>query len=64
MGVEYTKGGVPVILVPDDILEGSGLCHATGTAANSNLTNDGGRRANVPSAVTCLGVLLLSSFIM
>jgi hypothetical protein len=59
VGVEYTKGGMPVILVPDDILEGSGLCRATGTVTTSNLSNGGKRWVNVPSVVSFLGVLLL-----
>lgn len=57
--VVYTKGGSPVVLVPDDILEGSGLCRPTQAAA-SNLSNGGRRGGKVPITVTFLGVLLLS----
>jgi alpha-amylase len=31
--VEYTKGGVPVILIPATLLVGSGMCGFTATAA-------------------------------
>lgn len=57
MEVEYTKGGSPVVLVPDDILEGSGLCRSAETT-DSNLSNGGGRGVNVPITVVFLGVLL------
>ena len=60
MEVGYTKGGNPVVLVPDDILEGSGFCGATEETTDSNLSNGGRRRVNVPITVTFLGVLLLS----
>jgi len=60
--VQYTSGGSPVILVPDEILHGSGLCHA-GEVTTSNTSNGCRWRVNVPLAVTFLGILLLS-FIM
>ena len=64
MDVQYTKGGTPVILVPDDILQGSGLCSVAGEAATSNISNGGRWGADVPLvlvlSVTFLGVLLLS----
>jgi len=55
--VGYTKGGTPVVLVPDDILEGSGLCRPAETT-ESNLSNGGGRGVNVPITVIFFGVLL------
>ena len=61
--VQYTKGGSPVILVPDDILQGSGLCRAAGEVTTSNVSNGCRWRVNVPLGVTFLGTLLLS-FIM
>ncbi|KDQ60585.1 glycoside hydrolase family 13 protein [Jaapia argillacea MUCL 33604] len=41
--VQYTKGGVPVILVPDSQLDGSGLCgHATTLQAKSTTSLSSG----------------------
>jgi alpha-amylase len=57
--VEYSKGGTPIILVPDDILEASGLCRVAGDSSTSDVSNGGRLRINVPIAVTFLGVLLL-----
>jgi len=57
--VEYTKGGTPTVLVPDDILEGSGLCGATEEAPASNLSNGGRGRVKVPIVATFLWVLVL-----
>ena len=58
--VEYSKGGTPVILVPDDILEASGLCRVAGDSSTSKVSNGGRLRINGLSiAVTFLGVLLL-----
>ncbi|KAH9997556.1 glycoside hydrolase family 13 protein [Russula vinacea] len=48
--VEYSKGGTPVILVPDEILDASGLCR---------VSNGGRLRINVPIAVTLFLFLLL-----
>ena len=61
--VEYTKGGSPVILVPDDILQGSGLCRAAREVTTSNTSKGCRWRVNVPLAATFVGILLLS-FIM
>jgi alpha-amylase len=55
--VGYTKGGTPVVLVPDNILDGSGLCRPAETT-ESNLSNGGGRGINVPVTVIFFGVLL------
>ncbi|KAH0584101.1 hypothetical protein H2248_009671 [Termitomyces sp. 'cryptogamus'] len=35
--VEYTKGGVPVVLVPASLLKGSGICGATKTSSTNGL---------------------------
>ncbi len=59
MEVQYTEGGTPVILVPDSVLQGSGLCR-TGKATTSNSSNGCKWRVNVPLAVTFLGMSLLS----
>jgi hypothetical protein len=64
--VQYTKGGSPVILVPDDILQGSGLCRAAGQVTTSNVSNGIRWRANVPRlalSITFLGIVLLSFII-
>jgi len=60
--VQYTKGGAPVILVPDDILHGSGLCRAAGEVKTSKLSSGCRWRVNVPLAVALPGILLLSFF--
>ncbi|KAI0273856.1 glycoside hydrolase family 13 protein [Gloeopeniophorella convolvens] len=39
--VQYTKGGAPVILVPDDILQGSGLCRAAAPEPGSTTETNG-----------------------
>jgi alpha-amylase len=63
--VQYTKGGSPVILVPDDILHGSGLCNAAGEVTTSNISDGCRWRVNVPLAVTFLSFLgILLSFII
>ncbi|KAF9001959.1 glycoside hydrolase family 13 protein [Cyathus striatus] len=59
---QYTKGGVPVILVPSDHLAGSGLC---GTALSTTAAN-GGKADPLPSS-TCaiiphVQLLLVLSF--
>jgi len=58
--VPYTKGGQAAILVPDDILQGSGFCRATEQAkASSESTSNGGvGRVNVSVASLSLGVLV------
>jgi len=61
--VQYTKGGSPVILVPDDILHGSGLCRAAGEVTSSNVSSGCRWRVNVPLSFTFLGILLLSFII-
>jgi hypothetical protein len=61
--VQYTKGGSPVILVPDNILQGSGLCNAAGEVTTSNVSNGSRWRVNVPLSVIFLGILLLSFII-
>jgi len=63
VAVEYTKGGSPVILVPDDILQGSGLCRAARGATTSNISKGCKWRVNIPLTVTFVWLLLLS-FIM
>ena len=59
--VNYSKGGVPVILVSDDILEGSKLCNAAGQSGLSS-TGDG-RRLNVPVTSTVFLAILVLLFI-
>ncbi|THH15893.1 hypothetical protein EW146_g4659 [Bondarzewia mesenterica] len=42
--VQYTKGGAPVVLVPDEILKGAGMCKytlATAKAQSASSTNAG-----------------------
>jgi len=58
--VQYTKGGQAAILVPDDILKGSGLCRAAeeGKTSSESTSNGGVRRVNVPVAPLSLGVLV------
>jgi alpha-amylase len=48
--VQYTKGGTSVILVPDDILDGSGLCGGSiaGKAKAGGLSNGSRRNASIP----------------
>jgi hypothetical protein len=62
--VQYTKGGTPVVLVPDDILEGSGLCRdATRGKASSGNENSSGRYMTTPTAtvaVVFIGILVSS----
>ncbi|KAI0646787.1 alpha-amylase [Trametes meyenii] len=53
--VEYSKGGVPVILVPDDMLDNSGLCgHALATVtekgAQSTVNTNGASAPATPFA--------------
>ena len=57
--VEYSKGGTPVILVPDEILDASGLCRVAGDSSTSKVSNGGRLRINVPIAVTLFLFLLL-----
>jgi len=60
--VQYTEGGEPVVLVPDDILHGSKLCSVVSdTTSNSKSNGCRGWRVNVPLAVT---FILFLSFIM
>jgi len=57
--VNYAKGGRPVILVPDDILEGSRLCSAASQGASGTGDSNGdGRRLNVSVASTVFFVIL------
>lgn len=61
LDVEYTKGGVPVVLVPSDTLRGSGMCGATvdqvGTQANTVTSS-------APPLLRPTGVLLNSFLIL
>jgi len=65
--VEYSKGGKPVILVPDDILEGSKLCRAANqgqAVVNSTGDSNGdGRRLDVSVASTVFFAILVLLFI-
>ena len=58
--VDYSKGGKPVILVPDDILEGSRLCSAASQGqvgvSGTGDSNGDGRRLNA-----CLNVSVAST---
>ena len=60
MEVQYTKGGSSVILVPDDVLDGSGICGGSiaGKASASSLENGDRRGVNIPIASVFLGILL------
>ena len=65
MEVQYTKGGSSVILVPDDILDGSGFCGGSlsGKAGTSGLSNGDRRSVNIPIASVFLGILLLLFYV-
>lgn len=66
MEVDYSKGGKPVILVPDDILEGSGLCRAANqgqVVSSTGGSNGSGRRLNVSVASTVFFAILVLLFI-
>ena len=66
MEAEYSKGGKPIILVPDDILEGSGLCRAASQGQGGISTDDSngdGRRLNVSVASTVFFAILVFLFI-
>lgn len=58
--VQYTKGGTSVILVPDDVLDGSGICGGSiaGKAGAGSLSNGDRRNVNIPIASVFLGILL------
>lgn len=59
MEVQYTKGGQSVILVPDDILQGSGICHVPNNGTGATDFSNGNRRSvNIPIASVFLGSLL------
>ncbi|KAI0256530.1 glycoside hydrolase family 13 protein [Lactifluus subvellereus] len=59
--VQYTKGGTPVILVPDDILEGSGFCRDSGASSGSSRGSNGSRRyMNIPTACAVFIAVLVS----
>ncbi|RDB21011.1 Alpha-amylase 1 [Hypsizygus marmoreus] len=45
--VEYTKGGVPVILVPTTRLKGSGICDASGTKNGSAVASSDSPRVSI-----------------
>lgn len=38
LSVEYTKGGVPVILIPTILLEGSGICEVGGNTGSQSMS--------------------------
>ncbi|KAI9466045.1 alpha-amylase [Lactarius psammicola] len=58
--VEYSKGGKPVILVPDDILEGSTLCRAASQGQTViNNSNGDERRMDVSVAINVFFALIL-----
>lgn len=63
--MQYTKGGTSVILVPDDILDGSGFCGGSlaGKAQTSSLSNGDRRSVNIPIASVFLGILLLLFYV-
>ncbi|KAI9446615.1 glycoside hydrolase family 13 protein [Lactarius indigo] len=65
--VEYSKGGKPVILVPDEILEGSKLCRAANQGqviVNSTGDSNGdGRHWNVSVTSTVFFAILVLLFI-
>jgi len=58
--VQYTKGGSSVILVPDDVLDGSGICGGSiaGKAGAGSMSNGDRRNVNIPIASVFLGILL------
>jgi alpha-amylase len=49
LDVEYTKGGVPVILIPSPLLVGSGICEVGG-ATQANGIKSGLAATNAASA--------------
>jgi alpha-amylase len=65
--VDYLKGGKPVILVPDDILEGSRLCSAASQGqvglSGTGDSNGDGRRLNVSVASTVFFAILVLLFL-
>ncbi|KAI0005872.1 glycoside hydrolase family 13 protein [Russula compacta] len=56
--VEYTKGGTPVILVPDNILKGSGFCGTSQGQAATSSYNSGIRCMNIPIISALVGALV------
>ncbi|KIJ69594.1 glycoside hydrolase family 13 protein [Hydnomerulius pinastri MD-312] len=44
--VEYSRGGVPVVLIPSNYLQGSGLCGNTSPAQGSTKYNSGAQTAH------------------
>ncbi len=56
MEVQFTKGGEPVILVPDDILRGSGFCRAA--SDGTSLSNGSRRSVNIPITSVFFGALV------
>lgn len=69
MEVEYTKGGVPVILVPSEVLAGSGICGNVLTKVNTSGTNggdssSGSLEASIPFLFQCTFVTLAMTFLV
>ena len=68
--VEYSKGGRPVVLVPDDLLDNSGLCGhelATTVAGKSSqgaVTTSGASKAPLMNAFVAGLVLVISSLLV
>jgi hypothetical protein len=61
--VQYTKGGTPVVLVPDDILEGSGLCRdiTRGKASSGSGSSSGekGSRQYMTTPIATVTVVFI-----
>ena len=60
--VQYSKGGVPVVLVPDSALEGSGLCGhelATGTQSKGSqgIATDNGVSRQMSASATPIALV-------
>lgn len=53
IGVEYTKGGVAVILVTEAMIQGSGLCGASLAAESAGVTS-AGHIVSIPHGITVI----------
>ena len=52
--VEYTKGGVAVILVTEAIIQGSGLCGASLAAESVGGITSAGHIASIPHGIAVI----------
>lgn len=58
--VEYTKGGVAVILVPELIIQGSGLCGASLSAESATGMTSAGRVISTSYGIAVISWVVLS----